>query len=644
MIFLTIIILLLVLKILSWMPPILYPWVASNLDWNPTVFCFPKEVVIGDCAQDSGMIVLQKAFLDILVPFYIIALLLNAIYFVFMSGSPRGRARSKLMFQKLIISMVAVTIAPILFQALLDLGSVLANFAYDHLFDLDTLVVEQSQRLSMQNGLFYLFPIGFLTFVLFCTMLLVVWRYFVLYFYAAAFPFIIFLYFFEFTKGTGRKYMKKIVMWSFLPVIQIFLLGFTLSSFSAIQGITFVGPYNPPMQLIVDSMVATFAIVTVIVISITGSIFLLISPMLLTQTLNAVSETVTTVGYLKGDGRLLTLAGALRGSEVGVLSAIGLRALQNSDQAHSDSLSYGRKGMVHSSFDAGPAFRDHSSGQEDGGGSFGMPPTRSGGTGSRTTSYGYNRSSGVTDEETFSAQDTEGGRIHETDEIGEHQRVYQRGSYRSELEGETIVGGETRHFGGATRERKDVREEGVTEKVTGAPRQLISSKKMPGQEPPPKAPDRYERPTVSHHPGSEEEELPDEHYKIPGGGGAIGEDIEYGLTQPQPPRTGESVSPPEDPAVNRARIEGRQKKNMDERQEQKKVDAWNQQAEADRKSVDDAEKNKLRHFSRVKKTEEELEDHTRNTEEDHARESDKKDDKEEEEKKKKFTEEESEKK
>lgn len=490
----------LALLVLGVLMNIFWPWIPAFIEiivslftWNPTVFCFPQEAALGLCQQNPGMIILHEAFLNILIPFYIVALMLNALYFVFMAGSPRGRARSKLMFQKLILSMVLVTFSPILFQAILDVGAMLTYFVYDHVIDLDQLIADQQAYFDESPGVFYLPPVLILTVVLAFTFLLLLWRYFVLFFFGAAFPFIIFLYFFEFTKGTGRTYLRKIIKWAFLPVLQVLLLGFALQASTTFQNIEFLG-VDPGLDAAIASFILnSIALIALYAVTTAGALLVLIAPLIMAQLLNTVSEMMMTYGYAKGDERWLTLGGAIRGSQAGIVSAIGYRAMQNAQQAYEDSISHGHTSMMHGHYGPPRGGTDaQTGGLSDGGGTFTNTLLQKPTARSQSVTGGVEQADSYTTERqrTTTTLPDERQRRDDTDTVN----VLARNRHTTQQEAETLLNRRQSGRGGtAVSAKREQWRVGKQERPGRRGQQPVTRKDVPGSEVAPKDRDILKR-------------------------------------------------------------------------------------------------------------------------------------------------------
>ncbi len=63
------------------------------------------------------------SFVHLLIPFYVLAIVSLGIYLLFLSASPKGRARAKSMFSKLVIGMILVSISPYLLSIFFNLST-----------------------------------------------------------------------------------------------------------------------------------------------------------------------------------------------------------------------------------------------------------------------------------------------------------------------------------------------------------------------------------------------------------------------------------------------------------------------------------------------------------------------------------------
>ncbi len=181
-----------------------------------------------------------NSFLYLLIPFYIIAFLITGIYFLF-SQSPEGRAKSKSMFFKLIISMGAVFIALPLFQLLLDISQGIAQSIFSiggDYVNIGAVFSATSALATTIAALFMPLPSGkliaflfllFIVLTLIVIILILVMRYLLVVLAAIVFPFTLVLWLFEFPyeKELGAKLMHHTIVWIFTPVITATVIVLT---------------------------------------------------------------------------------------------------------------------------------------------------------------------------------------------------------------------------------------------------------------------------------------------------------------------------------------------------------------------------------------------------------------------------------
>lgn len=180
-----------------------------------------------------------NSFLYLLVPFYIIALVVTGIYFLF-SQSSSGRAKSKSMFFKLIISMGAVLIALPLFQLFLDISGGIAQLIFNiggDYVNIEGVLGGTTLLSSVISLAFNVLPSGkLIAFILMLfgaltlavIILILVMRYLIVVLAAIIFPFTLVLWLFDFpyTRHIGAKLMNHTIVWIFVPVITATIVVF----------------------------------------------------------------------------------------------------------------------------------------------------------------------------------------------------------------------------------------------------------------------------------------------------------------------------------------------------------------------------------------------------------------------------------
>jgi len=170
---------------------------------------------------------LTESLLMLLVPVYVVAFIVIGVYLIFLSTSPSGRARAKGMLQKLIFSLVLVTLSMPIYGILLAISGVLssrilAGVTVDGSELLGGLVV-----ISLSGG--FAIPVMFLLIAVLAGISIGI-RHFLTFLMAAIFPLTIFLYFFDLTKEMGTKLMRYTIGAIFTQVVQAIILAVTIFS------------------------------------------------------------------------------------------------------------------------------------------------------------------------------------------------------------------------------------------------------------------------------------------------------------------------------------------------------------------------------------------------------------------------------
>lgn len=177
-------------------------------------------------------------FIEILMPIYVMIIVILGIYMIFASIAPAERAKAKSMFWKILLSMVLVTMSFEIFQMLLSLSEALSLRMMANVVTTD---LPQFGGLRLMNTFSVLGLVIFLGIILILAAISVALRYILVLVACALFPFTLFLYFFEFTKGTGTKFLRFSIGAIFTQVIQALILSVTVSSMNSVnlEGATF---------------------------------------------------------------------------------------------------------------------------------------------------------------------------------------------------------------------------------------------------------------------------------------------------------------------------------------------------------------------------------------------------------------------
>jgi hypothetical protein len=284
---------------------IFYPFMTISLGslkgllyFNPTVMCFGQP----GCRTTAGIDALRPYIMEILVPFYVVALMFVAMFMITKSGSPRGRARAKKMFLRLIIGMLFVIYAPFIYQMLLDISELLTKFYLDQV-ELNKLIALTSFGKAI--SMCYLQCCMFLVVLITACILIVRWL--SVYIYGLFFPLIMFLYFFEITQPYGSKYAKQALKWIFVPPLQALILYAMVNGPLITMGaIRVTGLGAPDLQLIFTQMIAVFMVLS-------GMGGMCAAPMIMTHILSFMGKLIYSFGLVVDSLPLMSIGGVIQG-------------------------------------------------------------------------------------------------------------------------------------------------------------------------------------------------------------------------------------------------------------------------------------------------------------------------------------------
>ncbi|HDI73021.1 MAG TPA: hypothetical protein ENF58_02695 [Candidatus Altiarchaeales archaeon] len=201
-------------------------------------------------------------FITVLEPLYVMAILITGIYLMFLSGSPKGRRKAKLLFPKLIASMVIVSLTFPILQLISNVSYELSKDILDkspvgigRIF-LDTIndlvrIFTASTLTTFEGGHLFLLFIFFMIIGIFSVLTL---RYLLLLIFTLIFPIGIFLYTFNITRDIGRFIVEQTILWTFLQVIIALLIV------TANMGITILG-FSGDLRTIIG--ISTFLMVII---------------------------------------------------------------------------------------------------------------------------------------------------------------------------------------------------------------------------------------------------------------------------------------------------------------------------------------------------------------------------------------------
>jgi len=311
----------------------LWNTIVAGLYKNPTIFCINPDPNV--CKTTGGVNVITTQLIKIMVPFYVIAMMFCALFFILKSGTPRGRAASRSMFLKLVWGMILVALSPAFYQMMLDFEYLIL------LWLLPPSVVGGAAVTLPQSINFWLFQlripdtpftnisladmspgtilgmmgsgciISCCSFVVYIVAGILTWaRNLLVFMYGVFFPMITFMYFFDLTKSYGRKYMQDAIKWIFMPAFQAFILVITLSVKRSLETINFSSLFatwgNFVEGTVINPIMATGTILA-------GMIGFIAAPMVIGQLMAWVGTAITTVGVTTGRTWLVAAGGVLSG-------------------------------------------------------------------------------------------------------------------------------------------------------------------------------------------------------------------------------------------------------------------------------------------------------------------------------------------
>ncbi|MFH1054975.1 MAG: hypothetical protein V1744_02645 [Candidatus Altiarchaeota archaeon] len=324
-----------IINILRWVFKICMEIIISVLTWNPTLFCVPEGVPEYDaeCNITGGMSSLMNKWLGILVPFYGVAMTFTALFFLTKSGSPRGRARARSMFLKLIFSMVVVAAAPAIYQLMLESSSVMVHYFLDSqmteinfflfkirpapLFpnpaggdigsDMSDKVINSDLSMALIVMLLSA-PIALLA------ALIALIRYVTVLIYGVFFPLILAMYSFEVTKPTGEKYYNSALKWIYTPVLQALILAFVINISSQMT------LWVLPGTGVYANIVYRASLIMGAIIVIAGLFAFILVPLMMGYLMSWLGNAIMSVGMGTGNTWMMAVGGVMAGGGTGAIA------------------------------------------------------------------------------------------------------------------------------------------------------------------------------------------------------------------------------------------------------------------------------------------------------------------------------------
>lgn len=196
------------------------------------------ELIYAD--GNANPIIVNKVnfFIQLLAPFYLLAFLLLAIYLLFVSSSPIGRARAKGSLLRLILSIAFIIFTIPIVQALLDISLYFTNFIIQTNYgNMEiALSVLRSSIDGMWSRAFWTMPFAYwlgvfiLLFIILMSIaffIVIGIRYFMIIVFTLLFPIGIFLYSIHFTHRVGKSIIRQTILWIFIQPLMALILAVT---------------------------------------------------------------------------------------------------------------------------------------------------------------------------------------------------------------------------------------------------------------------------------------------------------------------------------------------------------------------------------------------------------------------------------
>ncbi|MFH0859947.1 MAG: hypothetical protein V1921_01990 [Candidatus Altiarchaeota archaeon] len=277
-----------------------FDFIVWMISINPTVYCMPSEIAAG-CKVSFGFDRFFPYFFDLLIPLYIVAFMFTAIYFITKTTNARSRARAKAMLSKLILGIIIIGMSPLIYQVMLDISGGLVNFIYE---SSGLVNFEDLKQNATAGGALAALAAIILTYLIIIPAIAIVAciRYFMVVTFALVFPLLLFLYFFDLTRGFGRKWLRHAVGWIMVPPLQALFLVLTVASIDSI-GPTLDGTLG---FALVGPLVGFF-------MTIAGLLMVGLAPLMINHLMSLVGGGVVAVGLASNTPWIAGVGGVLEG-------------------------------------------------------------------------------------------------------------------------------------------------------------------------------------------------------------------------------------------------------------------------------------------------------------------------------------------
>ena len=173
--------------------------------------------------------------------FYVVAILITAIYIMLISASPYNRSRAKSILLRLLLGLILISLSMDIYEILLTLSaSITKSFLAESILTKKGMErFELIMMMIMVMNFLHHIPLIFLTIVIILAWLSVIIRYLLVVIMAILFPIGIFLYSFELTRGIGIHIIRYALVAIFtqpLQALMFLLMIISLNTLGQVEG------------------------------------------------------------------------------------------------------------------------------------------------------------------------------------------------------------------------------------------------------------------------------------------------------------------------------------------------------------------------------------------------------------------------
>lgn len=207
--------------------------VAAMVQTNPCVYAGPDPTAqcpasigaSGSLPVDATIRSMNALFIRAFMPIYVTFFLILGLYMIFMQGSPKGRAEAKAFFIDLTVGMILVAVSPAIFQIILNISAYITDYIWSQ--SGVTFGEYKSWWRTRPDQTVYCCYFWIAIGSVICSLIVTMFRYFMVMIFGAIFPLAVFLYTFRFTKGMGNSLMKFsfLAVFSQVPMILFLVIG-----------------------------------------------------------------------------------------------------------------------------------------------------------------------------------------------------------------------------------------------------------------------------------------------------------------------------------------------------------------------------------------------------------------------------------